>query len=234
MRMLALAAACGVGLLAGGIAVAEQYTAPSGQMTFNTPAGWRTQPRASASGDATVVLAFNPTSDCYFFALPNPSTVHSPANAVHNTTAPLAASAWLASAGAINDFFAGSTPTLVSQSVDTTAFWPVQRAELQGPNNRTVYGAITARPGVEIRGFCSGAASASAYDSIFASLGHPNDSVWQQEAGQQAAERQAQQTAATQATTAADQAAADAAAQAAICNDPTISTRDPRRRRCRN
>ncbi|MBL8545505.1 MAG: hypothetical protein JNL81_03530 [Hyphomonadaceae bacterium] len=210
MRTLALAAVCGVGLLAGGIAAAEQWNDPGGRLTFNAPAGWRVQPQNS-SGQNTVVLAFNPTNDCYFFGVPNPATANSSAEAARTTTAALPASAWISSAAPISDFFAGAPPTLVSQTVDTTGFWPVQRAELRGPT-KTVYGAILARPGTEIRAFCSGAASAAAYDAIFASLGHPNDATWQQAATEQRSTREAAAQAAQQA---ADQAAAAAAAAAA-------------------
>lgn len=195
MRMLALAAAIGVGLTVGGIAFAEQWTDPNGRLTFNTPSGWRVQPR-NAPGQ-TAVLAFNPTSDCYFFGVPNPNNAGNAAT-TRNATAPIASDAWVTAAAPIRDFFEGSQPTFVSQSVDTSGFWPVQRAELRGPT-KTVYGAILVRPGAEIRAFCAGASSASAYDSIFASLGHPNDATWQSEASEQAAARAAQEQAAAEA-----------------------------------
>mgnify|MGYP000918295629 CR=1 FL=1 len=72
----------------------------------------------------------------------------------------------------------------------TSGFWPVQRAELRGPT-KTIYGAVLIRPGVEIRAFCSGSPNAAAYDSIFASLAHPNDTTWQQQAEQQRTQREA-------------------------------------------
>lgn len=192
MRALALAAIFGVGLLAGGVAAAEQYNDPNGRLTFNTPAGWRVQPRAA--GTQTAVLAFNAQSDCYFFGADNPATATSSAEAAHNTRDPIAAQAWVTYATPIRDFFEGAAPTLVSQSVDTSGFWPVQRAELRGPT-KTVYGAVLIRPGVEIRAFCSGAPNAATYDSIFASLAHPNDATWQQAAQQQATDRAAREAA---------------------------------------
>ncbi len=192
MRTFALAAVIGVGLIAGGIASAEQWNDPNGRVTFNAPSGWRVQPR-NAPG-TTAVLAFNPTNDCYFFGLPNPNNADS-ASAVRGATTPLTPEAWVTAAAPVRDFFEGSPATVVSQTVDTSGFWPVQRAELRGPS-KTVYGAILARPGAEIRAFCSGAASAAAYDSIFASLGHPNDATWQGEATAQAAARAAQEQAA--------------------------------------
>lgn len=199
MRMLALAAVIGAGLTVGGVASAEQWNDPNGRLTFNAPSGWRVQPR-NAQGQ-TAVLAFNATNDCYFFGADNPGSANSSASAAMNTRDPIAAQAWITYATPIRDFFEGAAPTLVSQTVDTSGTWPVQRAELRGPS-KTVYGAVLIRPGVEIRAFCSGANSAAGYDSIFASLGHPNDATWQAQASSQAAARSAQ-----------EQAAADAAAQ---------------------
>ncbi|ANP44992.1 hypothetical protein [Candidatus Viadribacter manganicus] len=193
MRTIALAAIFGVGLLAGGVAAADPYNDPAGRFTVNTPAGWRIQPR-NATGQS-VVLAFNATNDCYFFGVPNPATANSSPEAVHNTQTPLTPEAWATAGTPVRDFFDGAAPTVVSQSVDTSGFWPVQRAELRGPS-KTAYAAILTRPGLEIRAFCSGASSASAYDSIFASLGHPNDAAWQQAAQEAGAARAAREAAA--------------------------------------
>ncbi|MGQ0531969.1 MAG: hypothetical protein ACT4OF_04650 [Caulobacteraceae bacterium] len=189
MRTLALATVIGVGLFTGGLAFAEQWTDPNGLLTFNAPSGWRVQPRGAPG--QTVVLAFNAANDCYFYGAPNPATTNSSANAARNSRAPLAPEAWVTVASPVRDFFGDGPPTFVSQSVDTSGFWPVQRAELRGPS-KTVYGAILLRPGVEIRAFCSGADSATAYDAIFASLGHPNDQTWQSQAAEQAAQQQSQ------------------------------------------
>jgi len=227
MRTFALAAALSVGLVAGGVASAEQYTDPNGRLTFDAPAGWRVQPRAA--GGQTAVLAFNPTNDCYFFGADNPSTASSSPEAAMNTRDPITAQAWVTYASPIRDFFEGSPATLVSQSVDTSGAWPVQRAELRGPS-KTVYGAVLIRPGVEIRAFCSGGTSAAGYDSIFASLAHPNDAAWQQAAGQQRTDRAAREAAAQ----AAPAPAAQQEQQPAVCTDPTVSQRDLRRRGCRN
>jgi hypothetical protein len=192
MRKLALAAALSVGLVAGGVASAEQYNDPNGRLTFNAPAGWRVQPRAA--GGQTAVLAFNASNDCYFFGADNPATASSSAEAAMNTRDPITPQAWVTYASPIRDFFEGSPATLVSQSVDTSGAWAVQRAELRGPS-KTVYGAVLIRPGVEIRAFCAGGNSAAAYDSIFASLAHPNDAAWQQAAQEQGAARAAREAA---------------------------------------
>ncbi len=200
MRTLALTVVTSVGLAWGSIASAEQFTDPNGRLTVNVPAGWRVQ-QQNVTG-FTAVLAFNPSSDCYFFGVPNPNTTNSSSEAVHNSHDPLASTAWTAAANVVGDFFPGNSAQLVSQSVDTSGFWPVQRAELRGPS-KTVFAAVQARPGMELRAFCAGAESASAYDAIFASLGHPNDATWQAQAEQAATERAAAREA----------AAANAAAQ---------------------
>lgn len=224
MRTLALAAIFGVGLLAGGVAAAEQYNDPNGRLTFNTPAGWRVQPRAA--GTQTAVLAFNAQSDCYFFGADNPATANSSAEAAHNTRDPIAAEAWIRYAAPIRDFFEGAAPTLVSQTVDTSGFWAVQRAELRGPT-KTVYGAVLIRPGVEIRAFCSGAPNAATYDAIFSSLAHPNDAAWQQAAQQQATDRAAREAASAAAAAQPEQAQQTPAQQEQT--DRRRRSRDPSR-----
>lgn len=193
MRTLALTAAMGLALCAGGVAFADTYTDPAGLLRFETPTGWRVQPQP-VSGQS-VVLTFNGGNDCFVYGIPNPASANATANAARNTSAPISAEAWVAYATPIRDFFEGAPPTLVSQSVDTSGFWPVQRAELRGPS-KTVYGVVMLRPGVELRAFCAGAASASAYDAFFGSLGHPNDATWQAAATEQAAQQQAAQAAA--------------------------------------
>jgi hypothetical protein len=196
-------------------------------LTFNAPSGWRVQPQRGSG--PTIVLAFNPANDCYFFGLPNPATANSSADAARNATTPLAADAWVSAASPLRDFFDGAPPVLVSQTVDTSGFWPVQRAELRGPT-RTVYGAILARPGAEIRAFCSGASSAAAYDSIFASLGHPNDATWQSQASEQVSEREAAAAAIAE-QEAQQQEQQQQPATSDERTDTSRPSRDPRQRR---
>jgi hypothetical protein len=146
-------------------------------MTLNAPAGWRVRPQAMEGG--TAVLAFTPSSDCYFFGIPNPASANSSPGAAHRTTAQLAPEAWVGAASSVSDFVSGGAPTVVSQSVDTSGFWPVQRAQLRS-GSRNIYGVIQVRPGVELRGFCSG--PDASYDSILNTMGHPNDQQWQAQA----------------------------------------------------
>ncbi len=220
MRAILAAAIVGVGLTLSGVAAADPWTDPAGRLSFNAPQGWQIDPQA-ATGQ-TVVLAFNPSSDCYLFGIPNPNTSSASADATRNATAPIAADAWVRGANVLRDFFPNNSAQLVSQSVDTSGFWPVQRAELTS-GSRTVFAAISGRPGFELRAFCSGASSAEAYSSVFASLGHPNDATWQAAAQQQASERQTREA-----------AAAEAAAQAAAAQETPQPAEAERNRRRRN
>lgn len=232
MRMLALAAVFGVGFLAGGNAAAAPFNDPAGRVTFDAPAGWNVRPQRAA-GEQTVVLAFNPSSDCYVFGAANPETAGRTANEARNATAPLSAEAWARAAAPVHDFFAaGQNAEVVSQTVDTSGFWPVQRAELRS-GARTVFAVVQARPGVELRAFCSGASSASAYEGLFSSLGHPNDATWQAQAGEQAAARQAVVDANAATAAANANAATQQQQQTAPANEaeqPRRTGRDPRSR----
>lgn len=235
MRKFALAAALGVGLTVG-VAQAEQWTDPNGRVTFDKPSGWQAETAGSQTAQ-TIVLLFNASNDCYVFAAPNAATAGSSADAARNTRDPLSASAWQTAAGAIRDFFPpGSTPTVTSQTVDTSGFWPVQRAQLQGPS-RTVFGAVQARPGFELRAFCSSTSGAEspAFAQIFNSLSHPNDATWRAQADQQATDRDARAAANAAAAAQSQQAEeGNAQSQQSESNSEPRNSRDPRNRRRRD
>jgi hypothetical protein len=175
MRALALAAVFGVGLTMASVAAADPWTDPNGNLILNAPRGWTVRPQQMTGG--TAVLAFTPSSDCYFFGIPNAASANASVSAARNTTSPLPASAWTAAVQGITDFVSAGAPTVASQSVDTTGFWPVQRAQLQS-GDRTIYGTIQVRPGFELRGFCAGGSQAS-LDPMLNSMSHPNDQAWQ-------------------------------------------------------
>ncbi|HYD89061.1 MAG TPA: hypothetical protein VEA80_16410 [Vitreimonas sp.] len=237
MRRLALAALLGVGLGAG-VAHADQWTDPNGRLTFNKPSGWQAE-AAGPQTSQTVVLLFNASNDCYVFGLPNPGTANSSPDAARNTTDPLTPDAWVTAASAVRDFFpSGTTPQLVSQTVDTSGFWPVQRAQLQG-GGKTVFGAVQVRPGFEMRAFCASTSGGESpgFAQIFNSLGHPNDATWQAEAQQQVSDREARAAAAAAAAeaAAAEQSNSQAQPEADGVDDGVARTsRDPRARRRRD
>jgi len=181
MRKLALATVLAMISLAGA-AAADPWTDSAGTLTLNAPRGWTVQQRQSQGG--TVVLAFTPSSDCFFFSVPNPSTTSSSVRSARNTVTPLTPEAWVQTTQGVPDLFTGGAPTVTSQSVDTSGFWPVQRAQFQS-GSRTVHAALQVRPGFELRGFCAG--GDASYDAILNSLAHPNDAAWQAQAATEAA-----------------------------------------------
>ena len=202
MRMLALAATVGLALTAGGTAFAGPWTDPNGRVNFTAPNGWTVRP--SSHPTATNVLTFDAMHDCYVVGVANSVTANSSPDAVIRTTRePLAATAWVTTANSVRDLFPGNSAEVISQSVDTSGFWPVQRAQLRSSSGE-VSGAIQSRPGFDLMAFCAaiGGSSTAPFDALFASISHPNDATWQAAAAQQAADREAR-------------AAAAAAAQAA-------------------
>ncbi len=170
MRARALAIFLGLGLLTSPVA-AEPFS--EGDLALNPPSGWTVQRRNMPNG--TALLAFTPSSDCWFFGIPNAGTAGASVAAARGTITPLTAGAWASAAQVAPDFFSG-TPSVLSSSVDTSGFWPVQRATFEGTNG-TVHGVIQVRPGAELRGFCMG--PNASYDAILNTLGHPNDATWE-------------------------------------------------------
>jgi len=174
MRAFAIAVACAAMLATGAVASAEQFS--QGDLKVDLPSGWRLRPQQT--NGATALLAFTPSSDCFFYGVPDPnSATLTPSQVVRATASPLAPEVWNAAASNVQDFFdAGSTPQIISSNVDTSGVWPVHRAQLQGSNG-VVHGVISSRPGVQLWGFCSG--SQANYDAVLNTLGHPNDATWE-------------------------------------------------------
>src|SRR6185503_10768223 len=108
MRALALAAVLGVGLTVAGMAWADPWSDPNGNINLDLPSGWRVRPQQMQGG--TAVLAFSPSTDCYFFGIPNPASANASANAARHTTAQLPESAWIAAVQGIGDFVDGGAP----------------------------------------------------------------------------------------------------------------------------
>lgn len=187
MRKLALAAAVCLGVSFAGVAAARDWTDPNGRINFSAPNGWNIDPMNTA--DATSVLTFDGSHDCYVIGLPNANTSSASVERINRAVRdPFPPASWTTVANSISDFFPGQSAQVVSQSVDTSGFWPVQRATLQSPQGE-VFAAVQSRPGVDLMAFCRalGGSSTAMFDGVFASISHPNDAAWRQAAEQQAA-----------------------------------------------
>lgn len=176
MRAIALAAIIG-GTVWAGVATAETWTDPTGNVVFEKPNGWRVEPQRASSG--TIVLAFDGSHDCYIMASPNATTAAAtPRQVVRSTTAAFTQTVWETTASAVNTLFPEGAH-MTSQSVDTSGAWPVQRAEFQGAEG-PIYGAIQSRPGMDLMAFCAAYGSSTApFDGLFNSISHPNDATWE-------------------------------------------------------
>lgn len=180
MRRLALVAV--LGLCLSGVAAAEPYNDPAGRFSFDKPHGWTVDVRQSPSH--SYVIAGTANNECHVFAQPNPATASANPWDMVNTirqTASFTAANWTSYANAMSEVFPHNSATFVSQSLDNTGTFPLQRAEFSSPDHPTVHAAMTLRPGLEIRVFCltySGADPTSVYDQVMHSVSTSHDAEW--------------------------------------------------------
>lgn len=183
MRTLALAAIVGVaGLAFGGVAAAQPYADPNGRITFDKPAGWTVSVEHSA--DFSYIIAGNANNECQFVAQPNSHSANANPWDVRRTggeDTQFQESNWLALANSVRPIFPGNSARFVSRSLDSSSYWPVQRAELQSPD-RVVHAGMQTRPGMDLIGFCmtyGGDDPVATYDAVLRSMGHPGDDALQ-------------------------------------------------------
>ncbi len=183
MRLFAIAAIAGLGLAAvTGAASARVWTDPAGRLTFDAPAGWTVEQQQAP--DFTYVLAFTADRECHLIAMPGPGTAAASPGRVRAAAADAARfnqEQWIRVANSVPPAFPDDSAVFVSQSTETSQFWPIQRAELRNAE-RVVHGAIQIRPGIELWTFCmsfGGSDAASNFDGVIRSVGTPNDAALQ-------------------------------------------------------
>lgn len=163
-------------------ASAAPWTDPSQTLKLDTPAGW--QAAAAPAENLTYVVASSSASECHIIGVPRERTAEaSPAVIRIASTGEMDRRAWMSLTEAMPQFFPGRA-TVQTHSVDTSHFWPIQRAEFAVAGGSPVFAAIQFRPGIEIWALCLGSATdtASAYDQLFASIGTPTDASLQERA----------------------------------------------------
>jgi hypothetical protein len=186
MRFVAIAAIVGLGMTAlAGPAAARVWTDPNGRLTFDAPAGWTVEPQEAP--DFTYAMAFNADRECHFVAMPSTGSSTASAARVRQAGAEegrFPADAWIRVANGVPPVFPGDSAQFVSQSIETSQFWPIQRAELRNAE-RAVHSAIQIRPGLELWTFCmtfDGPDNVSNFDAVIRSVGTPNDAALQADA----------------------------------------------------
>lgn len=192
MRVLALAAIIG-GLTLGGVAQARTWTDAAGRFTFDAPNGWATsQERGGGASDTfTYVITGNANNECHIIATPNPNTTAAQPEATRRTVADpnrINAAFWASAVSQANAVFRAGPREVLSTSLDTSGFWPIARAEIQG--ERLVHASMQLRPGVDIITYCmtyGGADPVQLYETVTRSVSHPNDATWRAQIEQAAA-----------------------------------------------
>jgi hypothetical protein len=180
--VLAAAAVC-IGLVVGGAASARVWTHPNGRVTFDAPSGWTTSPPREIQTSSYVITG-SANNECHVLVLANTNTATATVAQIQRAAADATrfpADVWTRTLNGVSGVFPGNSANVLSQSVETNGFWPIQRAEVQGPE-RLVHAAIQIRPGVDIVILCmtyDGADSAEMYDAFIRSVGHPRDAEWQ-------------------------------------------------------
>ena len=199
MRALKIAAIVGIGMSIAGVALAGPWNDPAGRVNFTAPSGWVTQ--VQRANPQTVVLTGNANNECYVLTAQNAGTAAAAPNRIHALTDPMSASDWQTVANSVTPMFPHHNASVTSQSVDTSGFWPLQRATLGGAE-RPVLAALSHRPGgLDLIALCwsyGGPDATATYESFFRSLSNANDASWQATAAQQDAAHAAAQQAAQQ------------------------------------
>jgi hypothetical protein len=187
----------------GGVAAAREWTDPAGRLKFDAPNGWvTTQERGQNAGDTfTYVISGTANNECHFLAQPNPGTASAAPENVRRSAADPArfdTATWTRSLNGITSVFPGDSASILSTSLDSSGFWPVQRAEAQSPR-RLVHASIQLRPGFDLITLCmtyDGADPVDLYNTVSRSVGHPNDAAFQAAAEAATAAAAAAETAA--------------------------------------
>lgn len=178
MALLAMAAAC-VAPVASAQA-ARTWTDPSGALQAQLPRGYPVQADSGSTAQVLVYVAGAADYECMIYGISRPATAATPPGDVHHSIAqPYTAVQWTQLIGSMRYFKPGSTIT--SSSVDTTAFWPVQRAVVNSGGD-TIQAGVTVRPGRDIYTFCQsfdGRDRSAEFGQIIRNVGTPQDAALQ-------------------------------------------------------
>lgn len=197
MRMIALAAAF-AGLSLVGTAEARVWTDPAGRLVFEAPNNWvTTQERGANPADAySYVITGTANNECQVVSQANPGLATATADTVRRAAADetrFTPEFWATTGNGMPQIFPGSSAQVLSTSLDSSGFWPIQRAEIQSPE-RLVHASIQLRPGFNLIAMCmtyGGADPVDLYTTVSRSVAHPNDATFRADAERQATEREA-------------------------------------------
>lgn len=190
--MKRLLAAVAIAAALGGTAFAQTMAAwsdPANTFSIRRPAAWPVDRMSGSSEAVNVYAAGLADAECTLYSIDRPNTAgRSVQSIVSGFSQAMTVEQWTQVAGSIRTFRAGAE--VQTPSVDTSGFWPVQRATIV-TDGTPVASAIHARPGREIWVFCQSYDSrdrTSIFNEIIASVATPRDAELQASAAAAATE----------------------------------------------
>lgn len=179
MRVLVAAAAVALVGAFAAPAAAETWTHPTGLYSFDPPAGWPVDtPRQQPTGDAVLNIAGTANNECSFLVMRRPQWSDAHPLAIRRAgRTPYTAEQWAAIA---QNMMQQPAAEVTATSVDESGFWPIQRAQIQGPDG-PVHAGVQIRPGVELWAYCQsydGRDQPALYEQVIRSVGTPRDAEW--------------------------------------------------------
>lgn len=188
----------------------KTYSDPQNRFTLQHPADWPIDVISRPTDVSYGVAIGAADAECKVFATPRAESAGKPADAVARAyQTAFGPGQWKSAADGLNIW--SKRGTVTSDSVDTAKFWPVHYANFTTDSGKPGYGAMFARPGLDVWIFCSSFDNTdrkATFERMFASFAGPNDASLESAAATAAAARAAEQAKA-------DEAAAASAAQKA-------------------
>lgn len=180
LAVVALAAAL------GGTALAQTMAAwsdPANTFSMRRPANWPVDRIGGSSDGAYVIYAAGlADAECQFHTIARANTAtRSPQSIVEDFTIQRTREQWFSMVQSIRLFSDGADVQDQSLRVDTSGFWPVQRATIV-TGGAPVLSAIHARPGREVWVFCQsfdGRDRSAIFNEIIGSVATPQDAALQ-------------------------------------------------------
>lgn len=142
-------------VVAGSAFAQEQFTRwthPSGQLSFEHPAGWHVNEMRSQTEGALRVLVGAADFECQVWRLPRPQTAALSADEIRQRySRALAADKWTDLVAPLSEF--RDAPAASGITVETTAAWPTQHAIVRSGEHEARV-SIQGRVGVELISLC--------------------------------------------------------------------------------
>lgn len=183
MRVVALTAAALAALTMTASANTLTWTDQAMRLVFTAPQTWSIDQRVGLGehDTQTFVVIQGEGHLCQFNSDANWDTFPSSPGAIYRQTRDgFSNDAWVEELNKFPEIFPNNSAQVTSTSLDSTTFWPIQRAEARTERGM-VMAAFQQRPGVDLVTVCvvSDDAQRATYEQVIDSVAHPSDSILQ-------------------------------------------------------